>query len=66
MIFNGGESRLWFAAVYLSDPWRAPVAVAFILLGAAMLTLGVTIPIRHERAQKTATTGQPERVLENV
>ncbi|WP_433796362.1 hypothetical protein [Actinoplanes sp. CA-252034] len=66
MIFNGSEDRVWFAALYLPDAWRIPAAVAFILLGVAMLTVGVTVPIRHERARNRVPAEQPERVLEKV
>ncbi|GAA4958860.1 hypothetical protein [Actinoplanes utahensis] len=66
MIFNGSESRIWFAALYLSDPWRIPAAAAFIALGTAMLTLGILIPIRHDRAEPEIPADRPERTLENV
>ncbi|BEL04623.1 hypothetical protein Q0Z83_028140 [Actinoplanes sichuanensis] len=49
MILSGSENRLWFLALYLSDPWRIPVAVAFALLGLAMLAVGTVIPLRYGR-----------------
>jgi ABC-2 type transport system permease protein len=54
MIFSGSENRLWFLALYLDDPWRIPVAAAFMLLGLAMLTVGTVIPLRYGRLQKSA------------
>jgi ABC-2 type transport system permease protein len=30
---TGSESRLWFAALYLPDPWPIPAAIGAILLG---------------------------------
>ncbi|MFC4063431.1 hypothetical protein [Actinoplanes subglobosus] len=50
MILTGSENRLWFLALHLSDPWRVPVAVAFTLLGLAMLAVGTVIPLRYRRA----------------
>lgn len=48
MIFSGSEIRLWFAALYLQDPWRIPVALAFTALGIVLLVIGTVIPNRHE------------------
>ena len=54
MIVDGSDARLWFAALHLNDPWRAPVAIAFVLLGVAMMVIGTIIPRRHERRHRAA------------
>ncbi|WP_062357056.1 hypothetical protein [Herbidospora yilanensis] len=51
-IWTGGESRLWFLALHLDDPWRIPVAVAFVVVGAVMIYYGTVIPNRHDRAAR--------------
>ncbi|NAS20589.1 hypothetical protein GT755_02690 [Herbidospora sp. NEAU-GS84] len=51
-IWTGGESRLWFLALHLHDPWRIPVAVAFVAVGAVMIYYGTVIPNRHDRAAR--------------
>lgn len=50
MILDGSENRLWFLALHLHDPWRVTVAVAFTVLGLAMLTIGTVVPLRYRRA----------------
>ncbi|GAA1613341.1 hypothetical protein [Actinoplanes couchii] len=52
MIANGDTERLWFAALYVDDPWRIPVALAFSALGAAMMIAGTVIPLRHRAATR--------------
>lgn len=47
MIADGSGNRLWFVALHLTDPYRIPVAAAFVLLGVAMLYLAISIPTRH-------------------
>jgi ABC-2 type transport system permease protein len=54
MIVSDSENRLWFLALYLDDPWRIPVAVAFTLLGVAMLAVGTVVPLRYGRRRVTA------------
>ncbi|WFE39324.1 hypothetical protein [Micromonospora sp. WMMD998] len=54
MIHSGSESRVWFAALYLDDPWRVPVALAFVALGLALLVTGTVIPLRHHRRHRLA------------
>jgi ABC-2 type transport system permease protein len=49
MIATGSDNRLWFLALHVADPWRVPIAVAFVALGLAMLTAGTIIPRRHAR-----------------
>nr|WP_062331494.1 hypothetical protein [Herbidospora sakaeratensis] len=49
-IWTGSDARLWFLALHLQDPWRVPVAVAFVTLGAVMIYFGTVIPNRHDRA----------------
>lgn len=50
VIWRGGDTRLWFLALHLDDPYRVPVAVAMTLLGGAMLWLGTALSRRWERA----------------
>ncbi len=47
MIIDGSTERLWFAALYVGDPWRIPVAYAFTALGLALIAVGTVIPLRH-------------------
>ena len=72
MIINDSDTRLWFAALHLPDPWRILVAVVFTLLGVAMLGIGTIIEMRHDRRYRhspppvePAGTGG-ERVLQDV
>ncbi len=72
MIINDSDTRLWFAALHLPDPWRIPVAVAFTLFGVAMLAIGTIIPMRHDRRYRQSPPPvEPagaggERVLQDV
>ncbi|WP_157521596.1 hypothetical protein [Herbidospora cretacea] len=52
LIFNDSETKLWFLALHLQDPWRIPVAVAFTVLGIAMMWWGTAIQNRHDKAER--------------
>ena len=51
MIWRSGDSKLWFLALHLGDPFRVPTAVAFVLAGLVMLYFGTVIPLRAGRAE---------------
>jgi ABC-2 type transport system permease protein len=50
MIVNDSGSRLWFLALHLSDPYRVPTAVAFVVAGLVMLYFATVIPLRAGRS----------------
>ena len=50
MIYQDSDSRLWFLALHLSDPYRVPTAAAFVLTGLVMLYFGTVLPLRAGRA----------------
>jgi ABC-2 type transport system permease protein len=49
MIFQDSGNRLWFLALHLRDPYRAPTAVAFVVAGLVMLYFATVIPLRAGR-----------------
>lgn len=55
VIVDGGGTKLWFLALHLPDPWRVPVALAFTLVGLAMIYVAALLRKRYERA-----LGQPD------
>ncbi|GAA1369237.1 hypothetical protein [Catellatospora chokoriensis] len=50
LIWRGSDTRLWFLALHLDDPFRVPVAVAMALLGVGMLWLGTVLSRRWQGA----------------
>ncbi|MEU7823159.1 hypothetical protein [Catellatospora sp. NPDC049133] len=50
LIWQGSDTKLWFLALHLGDPYRVPVAAAMAVLGVALLWLGAGLSRRWERA----------------
>lgn len=57
-ILNGSETRSWFAAMYVDDPWRIPVAVAFALLGVGMIAAATVIQVRAARRSRAEVVAE--------
>ncbi|MCG5215688.1 histidine kinase [Streptosporangium soli] len=51
MVFklSGTEERAWFLALHVPEPFQWPVIVFMICLGAVMIGMAATIPLRHSR-----------------
>ncbi len=54
----GVDVRSWFLALYLPSVYQWPVIFAMIVVGAAMLTLGIWIPRQHVQQWRAANPPQ--------
>ncbi|GAA1517786.1 transporter [Sphaerisporangium rubeum] len=52
---NGEDTRAWFLALYLPEPWQWPVIAFMIALGVAIYATAVVIPLRRG----PEATGEP-------
>ena len=53
---SGSDSKVWFAPLYLPEPWPVPAAIGAVLVGLAALYLAWRV---GRRASTRATTKQP-------
>ena len=60
---SGSDSKVWFAPLYLPEPWPVPAAIGAVLLGLRVLYFAWRV---GRRASTRATTKQPRSQVRNL